>query len=603
MAALFTAKNKNHNSTNRMRRILQIFKDYQWQVALTLFVIAFTLGYIGFYKYTNSIGNAYAPTDLLYLTLQLTTLESGAVSGPVSWELEIARWLVPMATAYTAILAATALFQKHLQMVRLWYIRKHIIICGLGDKGWLLALQFSESGRNVVVIEKDTNNDRIVLCRENGIVVIEGNATSSSILQKATIQRASYLVAVCGEDGVNAEVAMKARQLSTKRKAGALICTIHIVNPQLCNLLREQEFGYEAFPTFRLEMFNIFERGARAFLEQHSPFKKYTKNASPPPHILIIGLGRLGENLIVQTARTWYESYSQNHKLLRISVVDTNAEVKVALLQESFPKLSSCCELNPLQMNLEDIQFQHAEFLFDESGHCDVTSIFICLRNHTLGLQSALQLRQRLARNQPRIIVRMQEENGLAKLLILNQESRITFQNIIPFGLLQHSCTPDLVIGGTHEILAQAVHEDYLQHRLTKGFVLGQKRSLVHWDELPGDLRESNRRQVDQIRLKLQIVGYGIAPLSDWEAANYRFSVPEIEKMAEFEHVHWVQERERNGWRFAPGPEDNKKKTHPDLLPWNQLPETTKEKVRQPSIELPKLLARAGFQVYKLNEK
>lgn len=585
-----------------MQRILRIVKNYKWQIVIILFLFAFTLGYIGFYKYTNATGRSSTPTDILYLTLQLSTIESGAVSGPVSWELEIARWLVPLVTAYTAVLAATALFRKQLQMVRLWYIRDHIIICGLGEKGLLLSEQLVENGQKVVIIEEDSGNPRNNQSRENGIVVIEGDATSPSVMRKVAVHRANHLVVVCGDDGVNAEVAMNARQLSTKRKDGALQCTIHIVNPHLCDLLREQEFGYEAFPTFRLEMFNIYERGAQALLNLHQPFEQHSNNVSFSPHILVLGVGQLGENLVVQIARSWYESWHQTYGTLKITIVDEDAQVKAAFLQNRFPKLSECCDLITYPVGPENPRFQQTDFLLDQSGNCDLSSIYICLRDQTKGLQSALQLRKCLAQNQPPIIVRMQEDSGLAKLLQANQHSNLASRNIVPFGLLQHTCTPDLVLGGTHEVLARAVHEDYLKRRLQEGFELGQRRSLVHWDELPTDLRESNRRQVDQIRLKLQAVGYGIKPLSDWEAASHQFSRSEIETMAQLEHDYWVQERQRKGWRFAPGHEDIANKTHPDILPWSQLSEDAKEKDRQPAIGLPKLLTRAGFQVYKMNE-
>jgi hypothetical protein len=516
--------------------------------------------------------------------------------------LEAARWLVPLFTAYTAILAAAVLFRRQLQMIRLWYIRKHVVICGLGEKGWLLASQLKQSGRDVVVIEVESSNPKNGLCRESGIVVIEGDAVDFPILRKAAIHRANHLVSVCGDDGINAEVAMTAKELSQGRKRGTLNCKIHITNSQLCELLRKQEFGLETFPTFRLEMFNIYKRGATTLLSKYPPFDDEKGKKSTPPHILIIGVSHLGENLIIQAARSWYDTRTADQGLLRITVVDKDAEKKVAKLQTQFPKLPRSCSLFPVQMSLEGSQMREVGFLPNNSGKHDVNSIYICIRNQILGLQIALELQQRMNQNSP-IVVRMRESSGLAKLLSNNQQSDMSLQNIYPFDLLHRTCTPDLVLGGMHEILAQAIHEDYLRQRLEEGIQMGQKRSMVHWYELPEDLRESNRRQVDHIRLKLHVVGYGIKPLSDWDSANYQFSKSEVEKMAKMEHKHWMQERMRNGWIFATGPEDAKNKTHPDLVPWERLPESVKEKDRQPTIKLPKLLAQADFQVYRLNEE
>ena len=167
---------------SRFHSLQQFWGDHQWQIILALLACSLALGYIGFWKYTRAIGAAHSPTDLLYLTIQLTTIESCAVSGPVGWELEVARLLVPILTAYTAVLAAAVLFRKQLQLVRLWYLRGHVVICGLGEKGTLLACSLRQRSLNVVAIEKDESNTDIDLCREHGVIVLEGDAIEPSVL-------------------------------------------------------------------------------------------------------------------------------------------------------------------------------------------------------------------------------------------------------------------------------------------------------------------------------------------------------------------------------------------------------------------------------------
>jgi hypothetical protein len=122
---------------------------------------------------------------------------------------------------------------------------------------------------------------------------------------------------------------------------------------------------------------------------------------------------------------------------------------------------------------------------------------------------------------------------------------------------------------------------------------------MTPWEDLPEDLKESNRRQVDHTRLKLHRVGCGIKPIQDWDASDFKFSPAEIEVMAEMEHQHWMEERLKSGWRYSPGAEDPQNKTHPDLVPWEDLSETAREKDRQPHYSLPKTLARSGFQIFR----
>ncbi|MGB3716159.1 MAG: RyR domain-containing protein, partial [Candidatus Promineifilaceae bacterium] len=76
-----------------------------------------------------------------------------------------------------------------------------------------------------------------------------------------------------------------------------------------------------------------------------------------------------------------------------------------------------------------------------------------------------------------------------------------------------------------------------------------------------------------------------------------QFRPEEIELMAELEHERWREDQSLKGWTYGPGSKDPKKKTHPALLPWQDLPEEEKEKNRASTRESPGLLARAGFQV------
>jgi len=592
---------KRDLSVNR-QSFWKFLRKHQWKLILVLFIICFILGYIGFDKYTRSLNGDYSVTDLVYLTLQLATMESGSVSPPVSWELEVARFVTPLLAAYTAVLAVAAIFRKQLDLVRLRFLRGHTIICGLGEKGWLLASELRHSGAYVVIIEIDPSNSHIDLCREMGIIVLERDARETENLAVTSIKTANNLVAVCGDESINAEIAVSARKLSAGRKHDALNCAIHITNPKLCDLLQTLEFGYETFPTFRLEIFNIFERGGRYLVSEYTSLGQEKNQKLRHGGILVVGCSRLGESLVLQIARTWYETWKTDGTSLDLTIVDQNAEVKIKQLSAMYPKLSKCCHLTLLNLGVEDIEFQRGKFLFTESGKCDFDSIFICLDETVLGLQSALDLRQQLDCSQPAIILYLHEDSGIAKLLVDEQQSNKPVHNIIPFRLVQSTCTPSLVINGTHEILARSVHEDYLRQRLAEGVHMGQKRSMVSWEDLPEDLRESNRHQVDHTRLKLAKIDYGIKPIRDWDSADFQFPPDEVEKMAQMEHDHWMEGRLRSEWQFAPGSEDPINKTHPDLVPWDKLTEIAREKDRQTIYTLPKMLARVGFQVFRRKE-
>lgn len=579
------------------RPLRQLWQDYQWPLLLIVALAALLLGYIGFAKYVRALGQPLSPSDVFYLTLQLITLESGDVSGPVSWELEVARLLVPVIAAYTAVLAGAVIFRKQLQFIRLWFIRDHVVICGLGSKGSLLAWRFRERGDRVVVIEAEEDIKQVGVTREKGIIVLTGDASKSSMLRKAAVHRAKYLVSVCGDDETNAEVAVQARAITALRKRGALVCTIHLVQSQLWELLRERELSLGEESAYRLELFNIYDRGAQMMLKHFQSFGNGDENDPIVPHIVVVGLENLGQCLAMQAARRWYESVNRSERRLRLTLVDSEAEEKTDNLRARYPNLDHCCQVDARNMGVGSSIFQKAEFLFDRTGNCDVSQIYICLEDYSLALQSGLTLQSRIGHTETPIVVQMDENSGIAQLLRGFDSGAAPYRNLHTFGLIERTCTPDLVLDGTHELLARAAHERYLEQQLKQGFTSADNPNLEPWKTLPESVKESNRRHVDYTGSKLAASGYFIQPLTDWDAASFQFRPEEIELMAELEHERWREEQSQMGWTYGPGSKDPKKKTHPALLPWQELPEVEKEKNRASTRDLPGLLARAGFQV------
>jgi hypothetical protein len=259
--------------------------------------------------------------------------------------------------------------------------------------------------------------------------------------------------------------------------------------------------------------------------------------------------------------------------------------------------MTTSCDIIPNQALFRIESIQDKITFSTENCFDDIDIVYICLEDQSLGFQTSVELRNQFGQVTPPIIVRMPEDSGMATIVSSGARTSTSQRNIHPFGLIERTCTPDLVLRGTHELLAQAVHVNYLKTRMLEGVNMGQKRSMVPWDVLPEDLRESNRRQVDLIRWKLERSGYEIKPLVDWDASQLQFREDEIELMARLEHEHWLEERRQAGWSYAPGNEDTERKTHPDLVPWDTLSDHAKEKDRQTVVMLPKLLAQAGFQL------
>jgi hypothetical protein len=583
--------------------VRQWFGDYKWELIGAFWILAIVLGYIGFSHYSSASGQAYTLWDSLYRTLQLFGLRAGDVSGPVNLQLQVARFLAPVVAIWTALVALAVILREQLLLLRLRLMRNHTVICGLGRKGLLLAERFLEGGEQVVVVERDRNNDLIGRCRDSGAIVLFGNATNPRILRRARVNVAKHLISVCGDDGINVEVAVHAREIVGNCRGRSLSCVVHVVDPQLCQLLREYEMGIGRLDTFALDFFNVFDSGARVMLNQCPPFGKTDEEKAFKTHIVVIGVGRMGQSLVVNAARKWRDRGPENHKRLYVTLIDREAEKRMESLYVGHHGLDMLCELVPHNIDVRSPEFERAAFLFDNQEQYDLKAIYVCLDDDSLALATALKLdRQTITTNlRVPIVVRMTHDSGLATLLRVGERERYNFCGVQAFGLLDHACTPDLTHNCTYEVIARAFHEDYVQAELAKGLTRDTNPSLLPWEELNEDMKDSNRSEAKHTLAKLNAIGCNIAMTGALDDQLFEFVPEEIELMAKMEHERYVKERLARGWRYGPI-RDTRRKTNPTLIPWEQLSEEEKEKDRISVRNIPKLLSMVGFQIYRFRK-
>lgn len=487
----------------------------------------------------------------------------------------------------TAAIAAYFIRFDRLDAIRIRGLRDHVIICGLGNAGLLLTQAFRGEGYRVLVIEKQEANPHIAACREAGAAVLVADAARPETLSRARLDRAKHLVVVCGADGNNVEITAQARAIP-RRGARPLSCSTQILDPELWYALRTWEL--DARDAFRLEFFNLSDLGARALLASYPP----SGVGLAAPHALVIGAGLLSQHLIRHMVRQWHDVVGEPRPPLRVTLVDHETDAVHEHLHHRYPELKVFAAITSFSMDLRSPQFNRAAFLFDEAGRCTVTQVYVCIDDEGLALSTALLLLNHLRRFGVPIVVRMNRQAGLAALLgVVGARGNPAFEQLHVFSLLEQACQPELVLRGTNEVLARALHQDYLAR-------LGQQPSnpaAVPWDDLPLEMKESNRTQADHIATKLDAVGCHIVPLTAFEADSFTFTAEEVDRLAIMEHERWVAERRALNWTF--GARDPQKKTNPNLVPWADLDEATREMNRNSVRQLPVFLNRAGFTVHR----
>lgn len=131
-----------------------------------------------------------------------------------------------------------------------------------------------------------------------------------------------------------------------------------------------------------------------------------------------------------------------------------------------------------------------------------------------------------------------------------------------------------------NEVLARAIHEEFLRREFTKGESAARNPSLVEWGSLPEMLKGSNRDQAAHVGTKLQAIGCDLKSVSEPdELTPVAFPPSEVERLAEMEHDRWWKERRAEGWTLGHEKDIDRKKS-PYLIPWTELSEEIREKDR-----------------------
>ncbi|HTL89459.1 MAG TPA: NAD-binding protein, partial [Leptolyngbya sp.] len=93
-------------------------------------------------------------------------------------------------------------------------LKEHVIICGFGRMGQILARKLTDAQVPFVII--DSNPTRIEQAELQGYLVYLGNATDDMVLYQVGIKSARALTTVLPDDAANVFITLTARELNPK---------------------------------------------------------------------------------------------------------------------------------------------------------------------------------------------------------------------------------------------------------------------------------------------------------------------------------------------------------------------------------------------------
>jgi hypothetical protein len=220
---------------------------------------------------------------------------------------------------------------------------------------------------------------------------------------------------------------------------------MHNASPQLVGLLHQYGL-HQTHSNARIIPFNVYERAAFQLLDQYPAWEQTWIESGKESHILLVGVGRMGENIILHAAEKWLAHRGVAGTRLQFTLLDRHALEKVESLGVRHPELANQCAFTPLQMEINSADFERGAFLFNPDGGLDIDRIYICIDNDSLGLHAGLMLLLQIPQDlEIPIIIRMCEEAGLARLLEDHRNNLGEYRSLVAFGYLDHTCTPELL--------------------------------------------------------------------------------------------------------------------------------------------------------------
>jgi hypothetical protein len=563
------------------RWLRRVWRRYRGQVAGAAVVVALFLGVYGYGKQNPQL----SVPDRFYAAIQLFSMGGDANRPPIPLPLEIARWLAPLTVAYAVLRTLSAIFLRQWTQFRIRVLfRRHVIICGLGQAGLRFATGFHDRAERVVIVDLNPPLAAAEKCRELGIPLLTGDATEGMTLARAGVRRARYLLAVCGEDVVNAEVALALTVFSSRRRT-PIDCLVQLADERLCQLVDQEALTAAATGRVAYEFFNVYHAGPAALFDTHPDL--LTLQDGSRPHLMIVGAGGFATALVAEAARRWRLGRPHPAGRIRITLVASDADTQAAALSARYPALATSCELTTCPIDPANPD-RPASL---PSAH-PPTAALVCLDEDAATFRATLLARRILPEHCPVIAC----TTGPSSLVgLLDRSTSGLLANVEGFSLLDRACRPEVLLNGRRETLAQGVHADYVRRRREDG-ADPDDLALEPWENLPETLRAANRAQAADLGQKLRTVGCELRPAADWLPPPLPFTDTELEHLAMLEHQRWEIERRQDGWRRGPD-RDPVRKLSPYLVPWDNLPEEIKDLDRDAIRALPTFLARAGFAI------
>jgi TrkA-N domain/RyR domain len=555
--------------------MLAILRVHFGKILLAAGLVAFVLGFIGIRH-----GSPTLPVDLLvYRTLRLFYWDYSpwdiTKEIPMPWTLIVGMWLAPLVLAGAIFGVAIRLLERRIMAWKARRMSGHTVICGGGGKGRVLAENLKERKLPFVILERNREiADALVA---EGLRTVCADAAETAVLKRSGVRRAARLVAATGDDHDNLAIAVAAAQaVEGMDPAAPLAVYLHCGDPALCALYQRNRALQDGFGGVPVRVFNHFRNMARQCLREFPP-----NPGAGDVHVVLPSLSRLGFALVVEYALVGH--YTGDRRT-HIHLVGQRAGAEAARLRSLYPAIDECLVLVAVDLpETGRFAVQVAELVAQQPAQ-SVFTVYPGIEDDHEAFARALELTEAL-QDRPGVQLLLDTPPGapVRRLVEKNPalEHRISF---LPAGVLTGGYAA--IIHDTLDHTARRIHDHWLaetQRQIDAARSRGDEAAaLKHeakatyrpWEALSEEQKGANRSQADHVPFKIRAAG--LDPAVTTPALWSELTDDQVEILARMEHARWAAYLWMTGWKYAPQ-RDDARKLHPNLVPYDQLDEPTKD--------------------------
>jgi hypothetical protein len=575
-----------------LNRILLWTEDHFLKILVTATVIS---GAVAAYQRSSETPPEWQPWGFVWGSLMVVKELVGSGQDVSVSALDLCAKLFKLTIAAGALKVYFRVVGVRLDDLRARLRSGHVTIVGERDLAAALALSVRRAGVRVTLVAgPGLPGDDLVLRRAD-VVVIQPSGNAAQSIQRSRAHRAAMLFALQREFSGNIALCKHALALARGSGNDRLICICRIDDIKLKQFITLRDF-FDATDFPHIRLVNEAEVAARQLLDDFPPDANAPPDESVRVHVLLIGLGSIGQSVVLLLAQL---GHYRGGLRPRVTIIDPKATQQYAALLHRFPAVADLLDIRICAEVVEFVTDNSLDSLFADGWPPSVA--YACTRSEIVNLVAAKRLlrwkRARSIGDAPgessakfNVVIVAPPGSGLIEEL---GGDRRGSDNIAVLPLFAKSENIQRVMEYAKDDIARAFHTAYVS-------AYPKAPNAVSWEHLDEYLRNSNRLAASHVDVKLRAIGCDIEVArsdgNEKRVEDFSFSAEELVDLERIEHARWLAERRLGGWRYGPQT-DKARRIHSNLVPFDDLPESEREKHRALIENIPAILAGTGRHI------